>query len=111
MTELSTPEAIVQRQLDAYNAKDIEARLATYAPDTPDARQFEHPSFAPPCLRSSVRQRLALAALTPNHKAACRPDISPGDRRQHPFPQIQRQRLRHPCRTSSTGRQSESDPH
>jgi hypothetical protein len=28
-------------------------------------------------LRSSVRQRLALAALTPNRKAACRPDIPP----------------------------------
>ena len=31
------PEAVVQRQLDAYNAKDVEALLATYAPD---AEQF-----------------------------------------------------------------------
>lgn len=30
---VQTPNAIVQRQLDAYNAKDIEALLATYAPD------------------------------------------------------------------------------
>ena len=28
-----SPEAIVQRQLDAYNAKDIDALLATYALD------------------------------------------------------------------------------
>lgn len=27
------PAALVQRQLDAYNARDIEAWLATYAPD------------------------------------------------------------------------------
>lgn len=36
MTSL-TPAAIVQAQLDAYNAKDIDALMATYAPD---ARQF-----------------------------------------------------------------------
>jgi putative hydrolase of HD superfamily len=29
----SNPSHVVQRQLDAYNAKDIEALLATYAPD------------------------------------------------------------------------------
>lgn len=34
---MSTPEQIVQRQLDAYNAKDVEAWLATYHPD---AEQF-----------------------------------------------------------------------
>ncbi len=27
------PAALVQRQLDAYNARDLEAWLATYAPD------------------------------------------------------------------------------
>ena len=31
------PAAVVQAQLDAYNAKDIEALMLTYAPD---ARQF-----------------------------------------------------------------------
>jgi hypothetical protein len=34
---MNTPEQIVQRQLDAYNAKDVEAWLATYHPD---AEQF-----------------------------------------------------------------------
>ena len=30
---LRPPVTVVQTQLDAYNAKDIEALLATYAPD------------------------------------------------------------------------------
>lgn len=28
-----SPDQVVQRQLDAYNAKDLDALLATYAPD------------------------------------------------------------------------------
>lgn len=28
-----TPQSVVQRQLDAYNAKNLDALLATYAPD------------------------------------------------------------------------------
>jgi hypothetical protein len=32
------PASVVQRQLDAYNARDIDALLATYAPD---AKQYE----------------------------------------------------------------------
>lgn len=35
------PEAVAQRQLDAYNARDLDAWLATYAAD---ARQFEYPA-------------------------------------------------------------------
>ncbi|MGA2787135.1 MAG: nuclear transport factor 2 family protein [Verrucomicrobiota bacterium] len=35
------PKAVVQRQLDAFNAHDIDALLATYAED---AQMFEHPS-------------------------------------------------------------------
>jgi len=35
---MSEAEAVVQRQFDAYNAKDVEGWLATYAPD---AEQFE----------------------------------------------------------------------
>ena len=30
---MRSPTAVVQAQLDAYNAKDIDALLATYAPD------------------------------------------------------------------------------
>lgn len=41
-TSMSTdPAAVVQRQLDAYNARDVDALLATYADD---AQMFEHPS-------------------------------------------------------------------
>ena len=35
------PAAVVQRQLDAYNAHDIDAWLATYAPN---ATQYEYPN-------------------------------------------------------------------
>jgi hypothetical protein len=35
------PAAVVQRQLDAFNARDLDALLATYADD---AQMFEHPS-------------------------------------------------------------------
>ena len=34
---MTTPGQVVQMQLDAYNAKDLDALLATYAPD---AEQF-----------------------------------------------------------------------
>ena len=34
---MTHPAAVVQAQLDAYNAKDIDALMATYAPD---AQQF-----------------------------------------------------------------------
>jgi hypothetical protein len=29
----NAPQAVIQRQLDAYNARDLDALLATYAPD------------------------------------------------------------------------------
>lgn len=38
MPQHTSPEVVVQRQLDAYNAKNLEAWLSTYAPD---AKQFE----------------------------------------------------------------------
>jgi hypothetical protein len=38
--EYSSAEVVVQRQLDAYNAKNLEAWLATYSED---AKQYELP--------------------------------------------------------------------
>jgi hypothetical protein len=38
MPEHTSPEVVIQRQLDAYNAKNLDAWLSTYAPD---AKQFE----------------------------------------------------------------------
>ena len=54
MKDNSTPEAIVQRQLDAYNAKNLEAWLATYADD---ARQFEHPGTLLAAGHEEIRAR------------------------------------------------------
>ena len=38
MSAFTSPEVVVQRQLDTYNAKNLDAWLATYAED---AKQFE----------------------------------------------------------------------
>jgi hypothetical protein len=38
MPQYTSPEVVIQRQLDAYNAKNVDAWLGTYAPD---AKQFE----------------------------------------------------------------------
>lgn len=35
------PSSVVQRQLDAYNAHDVDALVETYAPD---AQLYEHPA-------------------------------------------------------------------
>src|SRR6185369_16448285 len=50
------PAAVVQRQLDAFNARDVEAILATYAED---ARQFEHPAKLLASGMAELRERFA----------------------------------------------------
>jgi hypothetical protein len=50
----SNSEAVVQRQLDAYNAHDVEALAATYADH---AEQFEHPCTLLARGLASLRQR------------------------------------------------------
>jgi hypothetical protein len=52
---LASPESVIQRQLDAYNAHDLDAWLATYAPD---ALQYQHP--AQPLARghAQIRERM-----------------------------------------------------
>jgi hypothetical protein len=60
---MSTPETVVQRQLDAYNARDIDALLATYAPD---ARQFEHPGKLLATGAAAMRERMAVRFEEPN---------------------------------------------
>lgn len=52
----ASPEAVVQRQLDAYNARDLEGWLATYAVD---ARQFEHPAKPLASGHAEIRSRMA----------------------------------------------------
>jgi hypothetical protein len=63
MTDLSDPETVVQRQLDAYNARDIEALVATYAED---AQQFEHPSKLLATGSAELRARFADRFKEPN---------------------------------------------
>ena len=61
------PEAVVQRQLDAYNARDVDALLATYADD---AQTFEHPSKLLASGSVQLRERFKVRFQEPNLHAA-----------------------------------------
>ena len=54
MSDLISPEAVVQRQLDAYNARDIDALMATYAEH---AEQFEFPAKLLVSGAKAIRER------------------------------------------------------
>lgn len=56
MEEVNAPESVVQRQLDAYNARDVEGILATYAND---AQQFEFPDKLLATGTAALRERFA----------------------------------------------------
>ncbi len=56
------PVTIVQRQLDAYNARDIDALMATYADDV---EHFEFPSTRVAKGAAQVRERLAVRLQEP----------------------------------------------
>lgn len=58
-----SPESIVQRQLDAYNAHDIEALMSTYAVD---AQQFEYPSNLLASGAGAIRERFETRFNEPN---------------------------------------------
>ncbi len=80
------PEEIVQKQLDAYNARDIEALLRIYADD---AQMFEHPfkllaagsaelrerfvaRFKEPDLHAALRQRMVMGQIVVDHEQVTR---------------------------------------
>jgi hypothetical protein len=63
MFDFDSPAAVVQRQLDAYNARDLDALLATYAPD---ARQYEHPATLLATGADEMRARFALRFQEPD---------------------------------------------
>jgi len=82
----TTPESVVQRQLDAFNARDIDALLAVYADD---AQLFEHPSklvaqgsaelrerftarFQEPNLRAALLQRIVAGSMVVDHEKVTR---------------------------------------
>jgi hypothetical protein len=50
-----SPETVTQRQLDAYNAHDVDALLATYAET---AQQFEHPGKLLASGHAQIRERM-----------------------------------------------------
>ncbi len=80
------PEEIVRKQLDAYNARDIEALLRIYADD---AQMFEHPSkllatgsaelrerfvarFKERDLHAALRQRMVMDQTVVDHEEVTR---------------------------------------
>jgi putative hydrolase of HD superfamily len=63
MSDSATPEEVVQRQLDAYNDRNLEAWLATYAMD---ARQFEFPATLLASGHAEIRARTVPRFKEPN---------------------------------------------
>ena len=59
--------SVVQRQLDAYNDKNIEALLATYAPD---AELYEHPCVLLAKGTDALRERFLTRFREPDLHAA-----------------------------------------
>jgi hypothetical protein len=63
VNESSDPAAVVQRQLDAYNARNVEGLLATYADD---AQLFEHPATLLATGSAELRSRFSQRFIEPN---------------------------------------------
>jgi hypothetical protein len=61
--EYTSAEVVVQRQLDAYNAKNLEAWLAAYSED---AKQYELPGKILASGHAEIRARSAPRFLEPN---------------------------------------------
>jgi hypothetical protein len=59
----ASAEAVVQRQLDAYNARDLDGLMATYADD---ALQFEYPATLLASGTAQIRERFAVRFKEPN---------------------------------------------
>ena len=66
MSNHPSPELVVQRQLDAYNAKDLDAWAETYADN---AKQFELGGALLAEGRASIKVRAALRFAEPNLQA------------------------------------------
>jgi hypothetical protein len=60
---VATAEAVVQRQLDAYNARDVDALLAIYADN---AQTFEHPATLLASGSAALRERFTARFQEPN---------------------------------------------
>lgn len=73
---VSSPETVVQRQLDAYNAKDVDALLAIYADDV---ELFEHPAKLIARGPAALRERFTARFQEPNLHAALQRRIVMGN--------------------------------
>jgi len=58
-----SPESVVRRQLEAYNARDLDALMATYAAD---ARQYEYPATLLADGAAEIRARAEVRFREPN---------------------------------------------
>lgn len=67
MTPANDSATVVQRQLDAFNARDLDALLATYAEH---AQVFEHPSKLLASGAAALRERYTARFQEPNLHAA-----------------------------------------
>jgi hypothetical protein len=80
---VSAEERIVQQQLEAYNRRDIDAFVATYAPDVRGYRYPDQPTFVgldslragyarlfetAPALHATVRQRIVQGRFVIDHE-------------------------------------------
>ena len=72
-----SPLAVVQRQLDAYNARDVDALVAIYADD---ARLYEHPDKLVAQGAAALRARFSQRFTEPNLHAALLNRIVSGNR-------------------------------
>ena len=66
MRDEPDPDVVVQRQLDAFNARDVEALLGVYADN---AEMFEHPSKLLARGSAELRDRFAVRFREPNLRA------------------------------------------
>lgn len=63
MTDPHSPASLIQQQLDAYNARNLDAWLSTYASD---AKQFEFPQTLLASGHDQIRTRSASRFEEPN---------------------------------------------
>lgn len=71
------PVTVVQRQLDAFNARDVDVLVAIYAAD---AELYEHPDKLLAKGTAALRERFSVRFQEPNLHAALLHRIVAGDR-------------------------------
>ncbi len=70
------PEEVIQHQLEAYNARDLDRLIGIYADD---AQMFEHPSKLVAAGSAELRARFAARSREPDLHASLRQRIVMGN--------------------------------